>query len=155
MKILFVCLGNICRSPMGETVFRKMAENESIAYQLEIDSAGTANYHTGKLADERMRKHAKRRGYQITSIARQITKDDFENFDMIVAMDMSNYNDLHRICPPEDLYKIVKLTDYCKDYDLEGVPDPYYGGAEGFEYVIDILEDGCSNLLMKIKKDFK
>lgn len=153
MKILFVCLGNICRSPMGETIFQKMAEDAEVAHKLKIDSAGTANYHEGKLADERMRKHAKDRGYQITSIARQITRDDFENFDMIVAMDTSNYENMKRICPPEDLYKIVKLVDYCKKYDLDGVPDPYYGGAEGFVQVIDILEDGCENLLMKVKKD--
>ncbi len=153
MKILFVCLGNICRSPMAETIFRKQVEEAGLQDRITIDSAGTAGYHIGEKADKRMRMHAENRNYTITSRGRQVEPTDFAHFDRIVAMDDSNMQNLRRICPKEYLPKLNKITDFAQKHSLDEVPDPYYGGAEGFELVIDLLEDACEGLLATVKRE--
>ncbi|MDD8017715.1 MAG: low molecular weight phosphotyrosine protein phosphatase [Bacteroidota bacterium] len=150
MKILFVCLGNICRSPAAEGVMKKLAAGLPV----EIDSAGTAGYHIGELPDARMRSHAAKRGYILNSHARQFDpKIDFEKFDYIVAMDKSNYHDLQSFDTSRKYSKkISMLTDYRQKMDAVEVPDPYYGGPAEFEHVLDILEDGCGGLLKVLQK---
>ncbi len=150
MKILFVCLGNICRSPMAETVFKAKVKAAGLSADFEIDSAGTAAYHEGEQADARMRQHAQQRGYNITSIARQVRTTDFEHFDKIIGMDNSNMENLKRICPPAHIHKLHKMTDFSQHIVYDNVPDPYYGGAAGFELVIDLLEDAGEGLLKRL-----
>lgn len=147
-KVLFVCLGNICRSPAAQGVMQAIADAEGDSDRWIIDSAGTGDYHTGDLPDKRMRVHAQRRGYSLTHRARQVRESDFDDFDLIVPMDASNERNLRRLAPtPEAEDKIVPMAawiDMASRYDH--VPDPYYEGAEGFELVLDLLEDGCRNL---------
>jgi protein-tyrosine phosphatase len=145
-RVLFVCLGNICRSPTAEGVFRRLAEQAGA--DIEIDSAGTGGWHAGERADARMRKHAARRGYDLDSRARKVVPEDLERFDLIVAMDDSNLRDLKRL-DRQGSYaqKLVKMTDYCRQHREGEVPDPYYGGAQGFELVLDIIEDASRGLL--------
>ena len=153
IKILFVCLGNICRSPAAEGVMKRLVEDRNLSHLFEIDSAGTYSGHQGQLPDPRMRRHASRRGYDLTHRARPIGADDFEYFDIIVAMDESNRRTLMRLAAsPEQEAKIVMMGDYIvklrAHYDY--VPDPYYEGAEGFELALDLLEDACGNLFDEI-----
>lgn len=152
MRVLFVCLGNICRSPMAETIFRKRIEDEGLEAKVEIESAGTGDWHVGQMADARMRGHAQKRGYNITSLGRTVAVDDFAYYDKIVAMDDSNVRNLKRICPAEHIDKIVKMTDYATKHSHTEVPDPYYGGDAGFELVIDLLEDASEGLLEELKE---
>lgn len=151
-NILFVCQGNICRSPSAEAVFKALIKKKGLADKFEIDSAGTIAYHVGEPADRRMQTHAYQRGYRLTSISRQINPHtDFDHFDLIIAMDNENLHSLRRIARNEaDLNKLSKITDYCRKLDYDEVPDPYYGGAAGFELVLDILEDACEGLLEKL-----
>lgn len=148
-KVLFVCLGNICRSPAAEGVARRYAEERGLSSRFEFDSAGTYSGHAGELPDSRMRAHAVRRGLNLTHRSRPVNEADFEYFDVIVAMDDNNYDQLRRLAPsPEDEKKVVKMISFCKRHPWHhSVPDPYYEGAEGFELVLDLLEDGCSNLI--------
>ncbi len=150
IKILFVCLGNICRSPAAEGVLQKLVEERGIGNRFEIDSAGTYSGHHGQLPDPRMQRHASRRGYNLTHRARPITSDDFDHFDIIVAMDESNRRTLMQLAAsPQQQAKIIMMGDYIvklrAHYDY--VPDPYYEGSEGFELALDLLEDACGNLL--------
>lgn len=151
-KILFVCLGNICRSPAAEGVMRSMAEQGG-GREIEVDSAGTGAYHIGDLPDRRMRVHALRRGYELTHRARQVKESDFDEFDLIVGMDNSNLRNLHNLAPtPEGEAKIVRMIDFvdlATRYDH--IPDPYYEGSEGFELVLDLLENGLGNLYNLLK----
>lgn len=149
LRILFVCLGNICRSPAAEGVLRDMAEKANIGSRLFIDSAGTYAGHRGELPDKRMRVHAARRDYNLTHRSRPVSESDFEDFDVIIAMDDSNYHNLRQMAPTvEDEAKIVRMIDFCRAFTrYDCVPDPYYEGAEGFEKVLDLLEDGCSNII--------
>ncbi len=142
-KILFVCLGNICRSPSAEAVFKGLVRDKGVAAGFEIDSAGTYAYHEGEQADRRMQQHAIKRGYDLTSISRPfIPETDWDSFDFIVAMDNSNFSDLKSMARNAgDLKKLFKITDFSKDYDYDQIPDPYYGGDDGFELVLDLLED--------------
>jgi protein-tyrosine phosphatase len=151
-RLLFVCLGNICRSPAAEGVMRALVEREGCDH-VEIDSAGTAGWHSGKLPDERMRQAARARGLDLSSRARQVMPDDLSKFDLVVAMDESNRRDL-RALDPESMHaaKIRLLCDFCTEHDLREVPDPYYGGPEGFEQVLNLLEDGCAGLLAEIRR---
>jgi protein-tyrosine phosphatase len=153
-KILFVCLGNICRSPSAEAVFKGFIEKKGESTLFEVDSAGTSDYHEGQPADERMQRHALKRNYQLTSISRPFKPEtDFDNFDMIVAMDQQNLNDLRfMVRKRSDLKKLSLMTDYCSRFHHNQVPDPYYGGADGFELVLDILEDASEGLYERIKK---
>ncbi|XP_073144452.1 uncharacterized protein [Henckelia pumila] len=158
-SVLFVCLGNICRSPAAEGVFRHLVKQKNLDSMFYIDSAGTINYHEGNPADSRMRAASKRRGIEITSISRPIRPSDFREFDLILAMDRQNREDIleaferwrHRETFPIDADKKVELMcSYCKRHDETEVPDPYYGGPQGFEKVLDLLEDACESLLDKI-----
>ncbi len=152
VKILFVCMGNICRSPSGEAVMNKLVKRAGLENEIECDSAGTIAYHEGEPADARMKRHAISRGYRLTSISRKFKEIDFENFDYIIAMDESNYNDLHSFDYSKKYEnKIFMMTDFTKNGNYREVPDPYYSGPEGFELVLDILEDACAGLLEEIK----
>lgn len=143
-SILFVCLGNICRSPMAETVFNKILQENDQLSDFQVDSAGLLDYHKGEKADPRMRAHAEKRGYEITHRSRPVAADDFNRFDYIIGMDEQNIRQLHRMAKtPEQQAKIHKMTDFSREMQAEKVPDPYYGGDAGFEYVIDLLEDAC------------
>ena len=154
MKILFVCLGNICRSSSAEEVMRTFIKREGLEEKIEVDSAGILNYHQGELPDSRMRMHAYHRGYELTHRSRPVCTEDFLNFDMIIGMDDRNIQDLKDRAPsPEAEKKIRRMTDYCRTKLVDYVPDPYYGGAQGFETVLDILEDACEGLLEEIRKE--
>ncbi len=148
-KILFVCMGNICRSPSAEAVFTGLVKKYDMANQFEIDSAGTTAYHVGQGADGRMQSHAIKRGYNLTSISRQFNPDtDFDYFDMILGMDDENMHALRYMARNDaDLNKLYKMTDFSKEMNYDEVPDPYYGGEAGFELVLDLLEDACEGLL--------
>jgi protein-tyrosine phosphatase len=151
-KLLFVCLGNICRSPSAEGVMKAIVEKHGLAHRFEIDSAGTSGYHAGDAADARMRRHARNRGLELTSISRQVQLRDFDYFDWIIAMDDSNYNDLLSLTRSDaHRKKVVKMTDFCSLPDVDHVPDPYYGGDAGFERVLDILEDACAGFLQSLR----
>jgi len=151
-SILFVCLGNICRSPAAEGIFRKLAEEEGLSEQLLIDSAGILDYHEGELPDKRMRGHAGQRGYKLVSLSRPVKPSDFERFDLIIGMDDSNYDRLRAMAPDlESKQKVRRMADYLKHSTHDHIPDPYYGGAGGFELVLDLLEDASAGLLEEVK----
>lgn len=152
MKILFVCLGNICRSPAAEQIMRCMAGG-IMQGELHVDSAGTYGGHAGELPDARMRRAAAGRGYVLTHHARRIREQDFEDFDMIVVMDDMNYEAVHRLAPSrEDAAKIFRMCEFFRHFpDWTYVPDPYYEGQEGFDLVLDMLEDGCAGILESLK----
>lgn len=153
-RVLFVCLGNICRSPMAEGVFTHKVCERGLQERYIIDSAGVAGYHIGELPDRRMREHAWQRGYRLESRARQVCVDDFLEFDYIMAMDDSNYDALLSLAPNvESCQKVRKMASYCRQHSLDHVPDPYYGGADGFRLVIDLLEDACEHLLEEIENN--
>ena len=147
-SILFVCLGNICRSPTGEGVFQHLVEERGLESQITIDSAGTIGYHEGNPADRRMREHASRRGYDLTSRSRKITTDDLDRFDLVIAMDRQNQSDILTLDSSATNVKL--LSDFLDDSWPVDVPDPYYGGSEGFETVLDMIEAACPVLLEKL-----
>lgn len=147
-KILFVCMGNICRSPAAEGIMKHKVGAKGLEKFFHIDSAGTYGYHEGELPDTRMRAHAARRGYQLTSRSRPVAYDDFHQFDMIIGMDDDNIRNLNRMAPdPESQQKIYRMTDFCRQHSNDHIPDPYYDGASGFELVLDLLEDACEGLI--------
>ena len=147
-KILFVCLGNICRSPSAEAVMKKLVQDAGLDGRIKIDSAGIIGYHEGDRADSRMRAHAARRGYKLDSVSRPVCTEDFFDFDLIIGMDNRNIDDLKRKAPDlESVEKIHQMTEYSQNKLYDHVPDPYYSGAEGFELVLDLLEDACAGLL--------
>ncbi len=153
VKILFVCLGNICRSPSAEAIMKSLVEQAGMEHDIEIDSAGLLSYHQGSLPDERMRAHARKRGYELISRSRPIETDDFFTFDLIIGMDDANIDELQQRAPGvEEAKKIHRMTDYCRRIQMDHVPDPYYGGHSGFEMVLDLLEDACDGLLEKLRK---
>jgi len=153
-NVLFVCLGNICRSPAAEGIFKNIVKREDLQDKFKIDSAGTAGYHQGELPDSRMRSHGARRGYKFDSLSRKFKNSDFDNFDVIVVMDDSNYRNVLNMSPDlESDKKIYRMTDFLRHLEADHIPDPYYSGAEGFELVLDLLEDACEGLLDKLKKD--
>lgn len=153
-KILFVCLGNICRSPSAEAVMKKLVEDAGMSDRIIADSAGIMGYHEGERADSRMRAHAARRGYRLDSISRPVRTEDFFDFDLIIGMDDRNVDDLKQKAPDlESVSKIHQMTEYSRNKLYDYVPDPYYGGASGFELVLDLLEDACEGLLETISSN--
>lgn len=151
-KILFLCLGNICRSPLAEEVFRQKAKAAGRAAEFDIDSAGILSYHEGELADARMRDHAYRRGYKLTHRSRPITPRDFAYFDLILAMDADNLRRLRALDPhAQAMERVQLLADYLTQHpDFDHIPDPYYGDASDFERVVDLCEDACTELLNRL-----
>ena len=155
VKILFVCMGNICRSPTAHGVFRKMIVNEGLEEIIEIDSAGTHAYHVGNPPDPRAQETADNRGINLSDLrARKARHEDFEYFDYIVAMDQDNYHGLCKICPPGYERKISLFMDYAPQLKIREVPDPYYGGPQGFEQVFDMVEVASNGLLSDIRRRF-
>ncbi len=151
-KILFVCLGNICRSPAAEGIMKSIVNKKGLNNFISVDSAGTIGYHTGDQPDPRMVSHAAKRGYRLNHKARKFDPDsDFDKFDYIVTMDDSNFNDVSALDKGhKHKNKIFKMVHFAKNHDVDEVPDPYYLGPQGFENVLDVLEDGCSGLLEHI-----
>ncbi len=147
MRILFVCLGNICRSPTAESVFRAVSARELPELTLSVDSAGTAGYHVGEPPDRRTREAAARRGYDLSSLrARVVEPRDFETFDLILAMDHQNLHTLERRAPAAAQDRMGLFLDYAPDAGTREVPDPYYGGENGFEHVLDLIEAASRGL---------
>ena len=150
-RILLICMGNICRSPMAEGVLRTLAERAGVSSAVEVDSAGTHGSHEGEPPDLRARKVAASRGYDLSGLrARRVKEQDFSRFDRILAMDRQNLASLRRSCPAEHLSKLGLFLDYADDPALDEVPDPYYGGAEGFERVLDLCEQAARGLLESV-----
>ncbi len=152
MKILFVCLGNICRSPTAEGVFRRLLEEEAPELMVEVDSAGTHAYHAGEPPDRRSQTAALNRGVDLsTQRSRVVVDGDFDSFDLILAMDETNLDELERRCPPEQHERLGLLMPYADDLGLTALPDPYYGGASGFERVLDLVEAAARGLLEHVR----
>ncbi len=150
-RILFVCLGNICRSPAAEIIFRHQATRAGMADDFQIDSAGIIGHHAGSLPDQRMTNALQGRGYQVTGCARKIQRHDLRDFDLIVTMDESNLSDVRGLDPCDEYSdKIRPFMSFCRHHNDPRVPDPYYGGERGFNHVIDLLEDGCEGILAEI-----
>lgn len=153
-KLLFVCLGNICRSPSAENIMKHIIEREGLSDRIICDSAGTSSYHIGSSPDRRMTVAAQIRGITLEGKARQFKKLDFEEFDLILAMDRENYQDILYLDPNGKYRDKVRLMcDFCTHHNIKEVPDPYYGGPEGFNQVIDLLLDACEGLLDHIIKN--
>jgi protein-tyrosine phosphatase len=162
MKLLFVCLGNICRSPAAENIMNHLVAKSNLSIDIECDSAGTAGYHTGNPPDRRMQAAAVKRNIPMIGSARQFTKADFTAFDLILAMDLENYRNILALVgeasPLENLQgqyreKVKLMCDFATHHTDKEVPDPYYGGAEGFDYVIDLLTDACGGLISQLEKN--
>lgn len=148
IKVLFVCLGNICRSPTAHGVFRNLVELQGLSWQIEVDSAGTAGYHIGIGPDPRSQAVAMQRGIDISDLqARQVSGEDFERYDYILAMDRDNLRDLLQLQPSHSKARLGLLLEHSERWRGREVPDPYYGGDRGFDDVFDMLEDGCTGLL--------
>jgi protein-tyrosine phosphatase len=143
-------MGNICRSPAGENVMRQVLMQAGLAEHVLCDSAGIIDYHAGNPPDARMRAAGQRRGLPMTGIARQVTRHDLDRFDLILAMDYDNHSGLLKLATANNRHKIRMFCSYLTQHTDREVPDPYYGGAEGFEYVLDLLEDGCAGILREI-----
>lgn len=151
VSILFVCMGNICRSPTAEGVFRRVAEEAGLTHRLHIDSAGTHAYHVGASPDARAERAARGRGYDLSGlVGRQVSEGDFAEFDYILAMDADNLANLQRRCPPEHSHKLALFLSHSTAYAHQEVPDPYYGGPSGFDRVLDMVEDASRGLLRRI-----
>ena len=156
IKVLFVCMGNICRSPTAEGVFRDLLAREGWEQRVFVDSAGTHAYHVGNPPDERAQETAARRGIDLSrQRARRVLDTDFVEFDYVLAMDSSNYEDLSRICPAGYEDRLRLFLEFAPDLGRKDVPDPYYGGASGFERVLDMIEAASSGLLESIRKDHR
>ena len=154
-RVLFVCLGNICRSPAADGILQQMVARDGLQEQIEVDSAGTYSGHIGELPDPRMRRAAAERGYNLTHRSRPIREHDFFDFDMIVTMDDNNYEALFRLAPDREAQqKIFRFREFLShNPDWSYIPDPYYEGHEGFELVLDLLEDGCATLVEQLGKE--
>ena len=152
-RILFVCTGNICRSPTAHAVFRHALRQAGLEHVVTCDSAGTHDYHVGKPPDARARETARKRGYEMEDLrARQITVRDFESFDRILAMDARNLAALKRMCPPPHAHKLALLCDVHTEYAGREVADPYYGGEQGFEEVLDLIETALEPLIERVRQ---
>ena len=154
VRVLFVCLGNICRSPLAEGVFRDLVARAGLAERIRIDSAGLGDWHVGELPDPRTRAVAQRRGLELVSRARQVARDDLDRFDYVIAMDEENLRGLRRLradAPPST--QVRRLREFDPEADHLDVPDPYYGGEDGFERVHDMVERACAGLLQHIRSE--
>ena len=150
--VLFVCMGNICRSPTAHGVFQTMVLRAGLADRVRVDSAGTHSYHVGAPPDSRSQSHALQRGYDLSDQrARQLTAHDFERFDLVLVMDWDNLALAEERCPPQHRRKLRRLAEFFQQHDSPVVPDPYQGGAAGFETVLDLVEDGCRGLLRHVQ----
>ncbi len=154
VRVLFVCLGNICRSPAAEGVMQSVVRGHNDDDFWIIDSAGTGGWHVGDLPDRRMRIHAQRRGYNLTHICRQVRVSDFDEFDIIIGMDSANVDDLRDMAPTvDDAAKVVPMAIFVDmAMKCQSIPDPYYEGADGFELVLDLLESGCEGLWLAVRR---
>jgi len=153
-NILFVCMGNICRSPAGENIFRQVVENAGLSKHIHCDSAGTIGIHSGNKPDTRMSKTIRRRGYRVTGHARQFSLQDFENFNLILVMDNENHKNILKLADTEEeRAKLKMFTSFCLQHHHHEVPDPYYGGDTGFQLVADLIEDGSNGLIKYLKKE--
>jgi protein-tyrosine phosphatase len=152
-KILFVCLGNICRSPSAEAVMNHLVQEARLQDKIECDSAGTSGYHDGETSDPRSIRHAEKRGYKMTSVSRRLIKKDLEKFDYIIAMDSSNLRNIKSLdSQAQFASKMHLMTEFCERYKgYQEVPDPWAGGPQDFEFVLDLLEDACAGLLKQLK----
>jgi len=147
-KLLMVCMGNTCRSPMAQAVARKLAVEAGLAQQFEVDCAGTHAHHLGERPDPRAALTLARHGYEIGRVrSRRIEEQDFHSFDLILAMDISNLTELHQLCPAEQMHKLRLLLDFAEEISEAEVPDPYYGNEEGFEHVLALCEAGARGLI--------
>jgi protein-tyrosine phosphatase len=151
-RVIFVCTGNICRSPTAEGIFLHKVARAGLSHLIEVDSAGTHGYHIGEAPDERSVKHAGRRGYDLSALrARRFAKDDFHRFDLVLAMDAGHHEHLSRLMQPSNGHKLKMMLEYSPRFRSQReVPDPYYGGPEGFEQVLDMLEDAADGLLREL-----
>lgn len=153
ISVLFCCMGNICRSPTAETVFRSRVEEAGLAQHISIDSVGTHDYHIDNPPDLRTQKAAMHRGYDMSMLrGRQVEVADFSRFDYILAMDNDNMSILQRLCPSAQRNRLGLFLEYAQHHQEQEVPDPYHGGADGFERVLDMVEDGAEGLLVNIRK---
>ncbi len=152
VKVLFVCLGNICRSPTAEAVFRHLVKAAGLEKRVLVDSAGTGDWHVGEPPDLRATEAAARRGYDLTPLrGRQVNRNDFADFDYILTMDNENLRALKRLCPAEHAHKVRLFTEFCSTGSC-AVPDPYAGGPQGFEIVLDLVEDSARGLMKEVRK---
>ena len=152
-RVLFVCMGNICRSPTAHGVFEAQVREAGLSERVDVDSAGTHSYHVGAPPDARSQQHALQRGYDLsTQRARQLTVQDFEAFDLVLVMDWDNLVLAERLCPPAHAKKLRRFAEFFLHHDSPVVPDPYQGGAKGFEEVLDLVEDGSAGLLAHVKR---
>ncbi|MEN8205090.1 MAG: low molecular weight protein-tyrosine-phosphatase [Pseudomonadota bacterium] len=156
ISVLFVCMGNICRSPTAQGVFERLVADNDLADLIQIDSAGTHAYHIGESPDERASAAALKRGVDLSSQqARRVGPDDFHEFDYVIAMDSSNFGDLASSCPPEHEAKLRLFMEFAADQETNEVPDPYYGGTTGFERVLDLIEEASAGLLAEIRRQHR
>ncbi len=152
VRILFCCMGNICRSPTAEAVFRHYVEKAGLVERIHIDSAGTHDYHIGEVPDARTQRAAKQRGYDMSQLrGRQVGVEDFTRFDYVLAMDEANLSILQRLRPGDAQSHLGLFLEFAERYQEREVPDPYYGGAQGFERVLDMVEDAANGLLRHIR----
>ncbi len=153
VRVLFVCLGNICRSPTAEGVFRALVESEGLTGQIEIDSAGTHAYHIGEGPDPRSQEAAARRGIDLSSLrGRRATEADIKEFDYVLAMDQENYANLMQLAPIQLESRVRRLMEFAPERPEDDVPDPYFGGEGGFDRVLDMIEDAARGLLADIRR---
>jgi protein-tyrosine phosphatase len=153
IRVCFVCMGNICRSPTAHGVFRDLVRREGLDAAIEIDSAGTHAYHVGEPPDRRSQQVAQRRGIEMSDLrARRVEAEDFHSFDYLLAMDQDNFHGLSSICPPGQEERLRMFMDFAPEMGVREVPDPYYGGPRGFEHVLDLVEAAASGLLAEIRQ---
>ena len=151
--VLMVCMGNICRSPTAHGVLRSQVQALGWSDWLQVDSCGTHAYHVGEPADRRSQRHALQRGYDLSDLrARQLVREDFVRHDLVLVMDHENQARALALCPPAHRHKVRYLTDFCQALHNPVVPDPYYGGDQGFEYVLDLIEDACQGVLAHVRE---
>lgn len=152
VKVLFVCMGNICRSPTAHGVFERLLAQQGLDHSVEVDSAGTHAYHIGEAPDRRSQQAARERGYDLSHLrARKVASGDFEEFDYVLAMDDDNYRILASLCPGSQQDKLRMFLEFAKNFPDREVPDPYYGGERGFQHVLDLVEDAAEGLIEDIR----